>query len=354
MVTGLQIKSSLAIAAAVALAGCADPLPEHYGVYIKRDGEYHNVRETEDPGDRLIDDDSAILVFDKGLSTGRLDPSEEIRLFRSRVRRYEIESAADGESPNRADVAIHEAKSIDSTGRPMRLQVRPIPDESEMVEAVFAEPISPGVYSLQVGDAVFTVFSGIEPDQVYSAANPSCVDRRTWTHDIDNRFSWNAFRRLAEGGLAGGTRSASGKVVMREEEWSCGKSDEYLAQLPEDDGRVPSGPTDLATESVVPEGEALPPEEPVIDAPLVVTLHFTQECWVEARVDGQPEQSRLFVGGESIQLGAEESVTLSLGNGGGVDIRVNDMPLDLDADTGGIVEVTIDLDTLAPLRGRAG
>ena len=110
-----------------------------------------------------------------------------------------------------------------------------------------------------------------------------------------------------------------------------------------------------AAESVVPEGETPPPpEEPVLSAPLVVTLDFSQECWVEARVDGAPELSRLFVAGESIQLEAEETVTLNLGNGGGVDVQVNNMPLDLQADPGEIIDVAIDLGTVARLRGNSG
>lgn len=110
-----------------------------------------------------------------------------------------------------------------------------------------------------------------------------------------------------------------------------------------------------AAESVVPEGEAPPPpEEAVLAAPLVVTLDFTQECWVEARVDGAPELSRLFVAGESIQLEAEESVTLSLGNGGGVDVQVNNMPFDVGVGEGQIANLTIDLATVERLRGRTG
>jgi hypothetical protein len=75
---------------------------------------------------------------------------------------------------------------------------------------------------------------------------------------------------------------------------------------------------------------------------------------VEARIDGAPQVSRLFVAGESIQLEGEESVELSLGNGGGVEVQVNNMPLDLDAAGGEIVNVTIDPATVQRLRQRGG
>jgi hypothetical protein len=107
-----------------------------------------------------------------------------------------------------------------------------------------------------------------------------------------------------------------------------------------------------ATETVP--TEVPPPQEEVLGAPLVVTLDFIQECWVDARVDGAPQVSRLFVAGESIQLEGEETVELSLGNGGGVEAQVNNMPLGLDADPGEVVSVTIDLATVERLRQRGG
>jgi cytoskeletal protein RodZ len=84
-------------------------------------------------------------------------------------------------------------------------------------------------------------------------------------------------------------------------------------------------------------GREVPPEpvtEPVAErpagAPLVVTLDFTQMCWVEATVDGRSRTARLFVAGESLQLEAEERVALeTLGNAGGVQVQVNGEPYDL-------------------------
>ncbi len=65
-------------------------------------------------------------------------------------------------------------------------------------------------------------------------------------------------------------------------------------------------------------------------APLVVTLDFTQECWLEAQVDRTERTSRLFVAGESLQLEAEEIVVLeNVGNVDGVQVQVNGEPFDL-------------------------
>ncbi len=80
-----------------------------------------------------------------------------------------------------------------------------------------------------------------------------------------------------------------------------------------------------------------PPEpvpEPIADlpagAPLVVTLDFTQKCWVAATVDGGSRTEKLFVAGESLQLEARERVVLeTLGNASGVEVQVNGVPRNL-------------------------
>jgi hypothetical protein len=89
-------------------------------------------------------------------------------------------------------------------------------------------------------------------------------------------------------------------------------------------------------------------------APLEVTLDFTQECWVEAVIDGRERISELHVQGESLQLAAAASVLLAnVGNPAGVDVQVNGIPFALGGTAGRPVQdVLIDLDTLARLRLR--
>lgn len=72
-------------------------------------------------------------------------------------------------------------------------------------------------------------------------------------------------------------------------------------------------------------------------APLVVTLDFVQDCWVEALVDGENRVSELRVQGESLQLDAEETITLTLGNAPGVRIEVNGEDYPITADQGRMV-----------------
>jgi cytoskeletal protein RodZ len=73
-------------------------------------------------------------------------------------------------------------------------------------------------------------------------------------------------------------------------------------------------------------------------APLVVTLSFTEECWVEAVVDGDRNIQELRVQGESMHIEARDSVLLKkLGNVRGVHGDVNGRPLQLPTGTGQVL-----------------
>lgn len=82
----------------------------------------------------------------------------------------------------------------------------------------------------------------------------------------------------------------------------------------------------------------LPPRPPqaVVEnsappAALVVTMDFTEDCWVEATVDGQRRISELHVQGESMRFEAEKEVRLTLGNPQSVRVEVNGQPYALSA-----------------------
>ncbi len=103
-----------------------------------------------------------------------------------------------------------------------------------------------------------------------------------------------------------------------------------------------------------------PPPEPVMSepatarAPLVVTMDFAEDCWVEATVDGQRRLSELHVQGESLMLEADDEVVLTLGNARAVRIEVNGRQYEMDVGSGRIVrDVRIDLETARQLAGIA-
>ena len=82
------------------------------------------------------------------------------------------------------------------------------------------------------------------------------------------------------------------------------------------------------------ERQAPPPstEPPIPEetAPLRVTLDFTEDCWVEAEVDGVRRLSELHVQGESMRMEARDLILLTLGNPGGVRLEVNGNPYEFD------------------------
>jgi cytoskeletal protein RodZ len=81
---------------------------------------------------------------------------------------------------------------------------------------------------------------------------------------------------------------------------------------------------------VLPTDRVYPPPSPV-PAPaardsLVLTMTAQQDCWVEVRADGETVVNRVLAQGESQTFEAQGEIVLSVGNAGGLSIRVNDRP----------------------------
>ena len=130
-----------------------------------------------------------------------------------------------------------------------------------------------------------------------------------------------------------------------------------VAFYAERSGEVPPAPPPaIATPqpaAVMPK-PAAPQTPPAPAAPLVVTMDFAEDCWVEATVDGQRRLSELHVQGESLMLEAEDSVLLTLGNARGVRIEVNGRQYEMEVGSGRIArDVRIDLETARRLAGIA-
>jgi cytoskeletal protein RodZ len=124
--------------------------------------------------------------------------------------------------------------------------------------------------------------------------------------------------------------------------------------------QVEATPSTLApiAPAPVPSVASPPPPPPANPgAPLVVTLSFTAECWVEAVIDGDRHVSELRVQGESMRIEARDSISLTLGNAGAVRGEVNGRPLRLDNAPGQVVrDMLIDraMAGLPPLAAPAG
>jgi len=94
------------------------------------------------------------------------------------------------------------------------------------------------------------------------------------------------------------------------------------------------------------------PAEPPPAVPLLVTMDFTEDCWVEAVVDEDQRISELHVQGESLQILANEKVFFAtLGNSEAVRIEVNGEPYDFAPGTGRRVihDIEINLETVQSL-----
>lgn len=113
----------------------------------------------------------------------------------------------------------------------------------------------------------------------------------------------------------------------------------------------------------VPEPEPEPPT-PVADeslplatvAPLVVTLDFVDDSWLETVVDGERQLSEQVAKGESRRILAQERVVMNLGNARGVRVEVNGVPhaLPEPAEGGELRDVEFTLEVVSEPSGEAG
>ncbi|HEX9186836.1 MAG TPA: helix-turn-helix domain-containing protein [Vicinamibacteria bacterium] len=87
---------------------------------------------------------------------------------------------------------------------------------------------------------------------------------------------------------------------------------------------IAAAPAVLPTDRVYPAPSLAPAS--VADDSLVLTLTAQQDCWVEVRAGGETVVNRVLAQGESQTLEARGEIVLSVGNAGGISIRVNDRP----------------------------
>ncbi len=114
-------------------------------------------------------------------------------------------------------------------------------------------------------------------------------------------------------------------------------------------GEARSEPPPMAA----PVTQPAPKPPPVLEAepesvvPLLVTIDFSEECWIEATIDGEGQVNELHVPGESLRIEAQEKVSLTIGNPEAVRVEVNGQPFPIAAPAGQVLRgLEIDLAAL--------
>lgn len=220
------------------------------------------------------------------------------------------------------DVTLAEISEVTKIGRAYlealeaeRFDVLPAPVFAKGFLREYAKYV--GLDPDEVVNSYLTALQASEPEA--ASAAPSSAPRAG--------FEWKSGALLAAGlvillgaiGFLGFWAERSQSEAETEELEAAPAADEP-ALLPE----VPAEPA--FEEPVAP---AAAPRATGPAAPLVVTIDFTSDCWVEAAVDGRRRLSELHVQGESLQIDAEERVELTFGNPGAVRVEVNGAPYPL-------------------------
>lgn len=126
----------------------------------------------------------------------------------------------------------------------------------------------------------------------------------------------------------------------------------YLAKQRSEDPASAAPPPPIAAppaENV--QAASIPPPAEAPKAPLEVTLDFTDTCWVQVVIDGKQRIEEERVQGESLPILAQESVLLTLGNAGGVEIQANGQTVEHGKASKEVLrDFLISLDTLRALQ----
>jgi cytoskeleton protein RodZ len=96
---------------------------------------------------------------------------------------------------------------------------------------------------------------------------------------------------------------------------------------PREQGPVAETPSRVEAPSPTPSPSPSPERAPARPRGIRAVLAAAAPSWVEATVDGEVEVYRVVRAGERVQLRARRTLLLTLGNAGGVELRVNGKPV---------------------------
>ncbi len=80
-----------------------------------------------------------------------------------------------------------------------------------------------------------------------------------------------------------------------------------------------------AVDAITPAGEA-PAVGSSTDAPLVIEIALSADCWIAATRDGGEAISQLYRAGERVRFGASREILLDVGNAGAATMAINGRP----------------------------
>jgi cytoskeleton protein RodZ len=104
---------------------------------------------------------------------------------------------------------------------------------------------------------------------------------------------------------------------------------------------APSGAAAATPAAPAPPPPAAPQHVPPQQAPLVVGVTFTDQCWLSVTVDGSRAPSRTVNAGERLEYAVQRSITIIAGNSGALSVTLNGKPARAFGTAGQVVTTTI-------------
>jgi len=86
--------------------------------------------------------------------------------------------------------------------------------------------------------------------------------------------------------------------------------------------------------------------ESVADQKLLLEITAKEPCWIEIDIDGIRSTRKLMEPGETQECNANDRIRVKIGNAGGVQMKINDKPIKSLGNSGDVVTLNIDLESL--------
>jgi len=88
------------------------------------------------------------------------------------------------------------------------------------------------------------------------------------------------------------------------------------------------------------------PPEAVVDSELRLEITAKEQCWISIERDGIPSTGREMEPGEIQEFNAEKRMLVTIGNAGGIQMKINDKPTKPLGSPGEVIKMNINLENL--------
>jgi hypothetical protein len=185
---------ALIFLASVLLASCSkESLPEAYGVYSERNGNFSRLNTTQTT---ILGAEARFLVFDNQLASGIVSPANVIRVLQRLYIRKNVEHICPSSDAPPVRIRVSDAGEFGAFGNPVSLSFVPVQERPGMIRIIPSEHLQAGLYYLEYHDQRFPFTVNVPLEE--QTSNKFAVDKHYITIDRSAPFSWDTWLTLIQ------------------------------------------------------------------------------------------------------------------------------------------------------------